>query len=1404
MVINENNTYTNSFTKGMNSDGAYDQIQNTQYTYATNVRVAKNQTLGENQNASRHEGVVAPVLKGVVPGTESTDLLRFGNIIAVDTVDNICTIVTSQDNTIHVYRVDINEAANTAKWIKHIWSHTFENELPGQISTVLYKELENVVKLYIANGSTPIITLRVDDDTDDYETRDVRYLTNCGITPQNRVYINDVLSGHLPAGQIQYTYRFYNKYCNTTQLAPLTNKIQVIDNSRDREEGNAEGSNTSLGFQLYIDVEDYDTTFERMQVFRLAYIHPHQDAEVSLIYDGKIKKTVGNNFVLNDVGIEPLQSLTMEEFASLSGLILIPQVIENNQNYMFCGNITDDTIIRNVQLQQTPSITLAQANVLLSEDCFGTIPVPPTKQFGETTGYYCKVWGQLQTCTKLSDSSISFELPDSNTTIEVPIESYFAERGVNPNLPKSTYNNIFTSSLLRSLRRGETYKYGVVFYDKKGRRSDVISIGDAPVPPIDYTDVLTAPFVPIRQQSGGNPMLFARPIGVAISVPQPKGKNGILTDIEGCQIVRRSSSDIYQNTLLQVALARPVQQGLSTVNTDDAATDITDDKSPYYPSGFLTVNDITIYPHIYSKWIDYVNDPFNITSILSEPWVIANSERFCAFTRNYKLFQAFSSEINFRRDDIIEKLSQSGLRIKEQLYVPERHRMYGTLTKGDTAEMNEGLDFFGGCLTAERNVDNSVIYNEDHEEIRPFNSLNRIFFNRFAAYKLSQSEKADVKWVFNYFMPDQLPVQRTSNGVDECKAVDVKSVKDVVMASWNDGFTNIVRDQENNDIFDGIKKYKSFTTSIDKYLFNNWVSFCKYDLNVGTASAPNQDPGSGDAHVAAEFVGLQSSYREWLTGEGDNDNRRIRNGYIGAGGSSFLLVTKDNLSKFVHNKTSDQLYTSICNITHPTKQENIEGEEYTQYFGFGNYFRLKYNQSTGRYVTLNDSDTLVVFDGDIYITPQEFTTEYKTYNFESVDTLQSTQITNYVPLESKVNTYFDYGMNLLNTNNSSLMFEPGQVEGIVTQERPAHQYNMIYSANDESNDVFTRITTDEKETNNFKQRAYFSEPKTNGEFIDNYLIFKAASFIDVDSKYGQITEMLSDKNMLYYWQEHAFGKFSVNERSLVNDTNGNTIMLGQAGILSRYDYISTQFGMRLYDFCATPTESGIYWVDINNKAVVGGSGNQAVNYGEHVGVQNILNQKLTTEIPKVDYDLQNNELICKCLNRGTEQLIFNVKFNMATSVYNREYVDIANIKNHLYTISKRFDFTKINYIGSNSNSAYLQPMTVEFVVNPAASVTKVFDNQCIIPIDRSAWNSTKFAETEMSFKTDLYDKMKYKMVDAYNDREGNITFAIPRFGNNNYGNRMRGKWMAVGVNVAKPTNYTTISHVLTKYRQSFS
>ena len=1456
MVINENNSYINSFTKGMNSDTAFDQINNAQYIYGQNIRITKNQLLSSSGDySSVHEGIVTPVPSGVDLSSLSLNVPN-QRIIAVCSVDQIAIVVTTNGSDLYVWKFTVDEVANRATGMKKVWFATgvWSNDAPNKISAVLYKELENVIKLYMATGKHPIISLRVDDESDGNYIKNgtpvpTDSLINNREIPDKRVVIDDVTSGRLTTQQVQYTYRYYNKYGNTTQLAPLTNKIQVIDSSRSKETGNAENTETSVGLSLSINASGYRERYEKIQVYRLSYITPGHDAEVSLIYDGDIKDN--DTFVLHDIGIDPLQKLSMEEFAAMSGLILIPQTIEQNQEYMFCGNITDDTILKNVSLDTAGSITEVTATVVLSDKVDGDIPDPGKH-------YYKDEYSTL------SDGS--------------SILDYFTERGVNPQIVKASYNDMITSSLLRSLRRGEKYKYALVFYDNKGRRTDVMSLDEKSIS--NYNT--SRPF----ECTGGK--LLAHPIGVKIQLPTLTGDPDAISSIVGCQVIRRSSSEVYQSTLLQVALARPISQALLDTNIQEIsdASDSVTKKSPFYPSGFMSVNGLYIYPSYYYKTGVSAPNGQNLGFYAD----------LRARTRNHKLYQIFSSEIDFRRNDVLSRVNTSDTNIEEMLYVSSVFARYtnstkdatydGTLPSSMTASANssyytpqettrtynvgvvqgEGNMFAVGTLSTsaqsvllsvdDPNVtdiqfmrlepnslvagpvmsiaDNvlshsnvvdfintaavanrSIVIKVDlqysptvltvNTRISPVNYDSQegtIGINRMRVPKLSSDQKQARHWIFNFY-------KTTGGQYSSFGTQNVNQIKDVKIPEWNSGFSEVQRNEE-EDIYTAIKKYKSFTTNIDSYVYNNWISFAKYDLRPGEESQANMDytTEGGQGPNSAELLGRTKRYRNWLDETvypNDQNNYQVRIGYIGAGPSCFLLTTEQDSGLFPLQ--SNAFYTSICNITHEAKTSNVQADEFTQYYGFGNYFNVSYNADG----TPKNNGELTVFDGDIYITPHELGTMYKAYDFNSMDTLQSTQIVNYIPLESKVNTYFDYGMNLVNTQSENLLYEPGYIDGVTTQDRPLHQYNMIYSDNDASNDVFTLISTDKNETNSFKQRTYYSDLKTNGEFVDNFLIFKAAQFIDVDSKYGQITNLLTDKNMLYYWQDHACGKFSVNERSLINDQNSNTIMLGQAGILSRYDYISTRYGMRLYDFCARSTEGGVFWIDINNKAIAGLAESKAINVGEQFNIQNLINRYITSGTPHVDYDLQNDEVLCKFL--GEDQMVLNIKYNLGTSIYTRRYDFMLYIKNHLYGLTvdntnQKLNIKKHNYL-EQANS-FLYPLAVSFIVNPMASVTKVFDSQQFVPIKRTVFGGTVdqaafLNGTVMSFESDIINKEFSGDMEPYTDREGNIVYNIPRYTvGNGYGNRIRGKWLRVNVKSTNPSEFLTISHVITKFRQSYS
>lgn len=1381
----------------MNSDQAYDQLSNTNYTFGKNIRITKNQLIGDETGdySSVHEGIITPVYAGYkVPGIEDEEWLKDQEILACDTVGNLGVIVTKECKedawrlNIHRFKLEDDDITELDENFLYIEDSRIENIT--QVSVVLYKELDNVIKLYIATGIWPILTIRVDESvtSNPNNATDVNSLINNRILPTDPVYIQATISGALKTSQVQYTYRFYNKYGIATRLAPLTNKIQVIDSNRNKETGNAEDTTTSVGFSLQIkNIKNYG--FERMQIYRIQYIKENEDANVYLIYDGDKQSQ------FNDVGIDPLQELTMEEFASLSGIQIIPDVIEYNQDYMFAANVKDDTIITDIEIDTNPVINIVDTSVLISKPS-GDYILPNTSNENFVRS------GQ--------DIKILKYDAEGHTSTGVTVYDYFEDRNIKTEQVYNTYNNIFTSSLLRSLRRGETYKYGIVYYDNIGRRSDVLPIGDIDIPEINtYSDKGGCIFF------NDNSKTYAYPAGVEIRLPQPKkiGSDELVPNIVGCQIVRRSSKDIYQKTLLQVALARPIRQGLKKNTYADSWT-----QSPYYPSGFLTTDYM-----ITSGYYGWVTG-----AIVRQEGVSGNSSVYGdVFTNdekvlensanNYKntgLFQIFSSEIDFRREDVQSRLSANDCYLNPSyiLYPTSNIQQLNDITyqQLNPKDNIRGLRFAVQQWNDGENNKNSIF-------IQKRTLLDNVYMTT-----LGQCDKTSDHLVYNYNISDS-----KETGY-KYKLIDVKDVK---IPKWYEGFSNIK--YAGAQLVGGVKQYKSYTTSIDEYIFNNWVSFGLYDLQVYDENQPNtfRDNNEND-WATAQFLYDEDPHQHAQTRDvfdSDTLAASYGNGFIGPG-PSCLLAALDTKNLYNTDGNSESFYdalyigdnaqlgTYVCNIQHDVSLMNAESDEVVQYFGFGNYFNLKLEGNKYKVVhnyKNTTDDYMIVFDGDIYITPHELTTEYKTYDFNSHDTLESMQVTNYVPMESKVNTFFDYGMNYLNTQSANLLYEAGSIEGIVTQDRPSHQYNMIYSTNDQSNDVFSLISTDKNETNNFPQRTYYSEPKINGEFIDNFNVFKAVSFIDVNSKYGEVTNLLTNKNTLFYWQDTAFGKFSVNERSLINDQNGNTIMLGQAGILSRFDYINTKYGMRLYDFCATAAEDKVYWVDINNRAVVVGNTNEAVNLGEQLNVQNIINKNIdVNKIPKTDYDLQNNEILFKCL-KDNQQIVFNIKYNIATSIYNRDYSDIVYIDNHMYGINDKGLFTKYNYLSVEQNDGYLSPVQLSFVVNNATSTTKVFDSQQIVPIKRNEYSTSpaedlewfvgKFfdKDTTTEFETDILG-VNNNTIEPHTDREGNIIYNVPRFGNNDWGNRMRGKWLRTSIDKETPHEFFTISHVITKLRQSYS
>lgn len=1537
MDTNQNNIHINSFTKGMNTDTSLDMVSNEQYVFGQNIRITTNTMLGVMQSANTKEGVVVPIPVGDDIITEGDTEVFGSTILAVASIGNIGAVIVRQDDDFwSIYRVELTDEQKL-KFTK-IFTSDVEVEVGvKQFSVVINKETDKIIKLYIADGVHELMQINIHLDCDTYNQN----LTSCEqlisnyYFPQNKVQIIKKISGRLKTSQIQYTYRLYRKHGVRSKLAPLTSKIQVIDDGRDKEIGNAEDSVTSIGFKLQVPLKDSDLLiFDRIQIYRLSYVKQNTDSIIELIYDNDILPIVNNDeqyVKINDNGIDTLQQLSIDEFVSLDTLNNVPKCIEQNQNYLFEGNVEDETQLKmrdfdfdsrayqytlsdkiilyredDTSYSSTPKVFYSPDDITekdrqytlnkysdcnITHDMFDVQNITMFDKDGYVGGTGKNVsWRFITTDVPIFKNSTNSTIPEFDSSDTTPRQLYYLKGSTDkylimpgiipqyklgikleqeeiPNTTTNTvllnngirdnirvnYNDRFTSSLFRSLKRDETYRYGIVLYDKFGRHSDVQWIGDIKTPEdklfhitnksdytpisedIDYTgygESDTSDFPEQIHKDENLSVSFASDIKLGpypvtvdniddlqvntiynessyfnLVVYYPSGASGnIMTGVvdntphqsqAGTSFKRYSANISIQKEIIDKQLYITISsinmqlQSKGELNTPNVHCiynlDVTfninirqGDNTEYVcarPIGIefklhnIVDKDISGYQIVMcEKSLDYTKNIMQVATSRPVRQQIYSSttsqKRYSPYypsfilTSNYQdiqlstttdvedffmkglvgnvdnedLFQVFSPEIQIAQNDSVQVLQSSVLQLTPAYYAygPNYKEVNDLVSKGF-----EALDVYYSRLLVIRDL---------------FNGSNIGNHN---------DDKQSLSYVFNI-----------NNYYDDCvhndySPVSIQNVSNTLSAGWNDGVTNVqLGGSDKTGPVSGILAYKSFSTSIGNREFNNWVSNGMYNLRA-TTSQTNE--GLTDKNSAVLLK--------------DADKRSLQtSGYIGPGPASLLIKTESKINNLFLNDTS-LLPIAICNITHEASQFSGYTEterQYDTYYGFGCYRNI-----------VNGNDKCYTFNGDVYITPMEVVSMYKTYNFNSGDTIPSAQFIYYIPIESKINTFFDYGMNYRNTQSKNLQLEPGEITGVATQDRPQYQYNMIYSDNNKSNDVFFAQSLEDT-VDTYSQRIFYSELKTAGENIDRWADFKPLNYIDADTRHGAITNLLTAKDILYFWQEKAFGKLSVNERSLVTDNNSNTIQLGQGGVLQRTDYISTQYGMRPQDFSAINIDGQIFWIDIMNNAIVTSNGQAVTNYGEAMNVQNIINERLSQDTPKINYDVQNNELLCKCLDGGN-QLVFNIKLNVASSVYTRDYQSMIQFDNTLYGLwSKK----KYNNIAGDNGTL---DSTISFTVNVNSSTTKVFDDQEMVVINpkKDFLNNKTF-----EFETNICENATLS-IDGYTDREGNIKFSIPRENNAEYGGRIRGKWMKETINDNSETTYA-LSHILTKFRQSFS
>lgn len=1621
MDIN-NNQQINTFVKGLDTDSSDFIIDNQSYRNANNIRL-----IGDRFGSN----ISAQLIEGNVLITKFDENI---NIIQTCCVRDYGVIIAKNNNKLEIYTIKESEITQQPKLIfKSIEDYNIDI-----VSVNIRYESDNNIKLYIADGQHPLLSINIVDSLYDNnynpENTILSLYTYPQVTFKKPIFLG-LVSGNLNGGQYQYSYQLYKKFGNSSEISPTTLMIPVINNTQYKTGNNIKGVNqdeqSGSGIKIQIPKSESSAYLDRIKIYRIHYVQNGQEPTIDIVYDGKYT----NNMIFTDNGIQGLQSVTTEEYNSISGIHIIPKVIDSKNDYLFAANIKqqssdtfDDFDARAYSFGISGECVLTKAynnsqieaqmsNFTIQDlpqnyDCYNSSMNPntvydslnsqmftPASKFDVSAGSLDLIYGgfgknisyaiivtEIDADTVEATDNDQFDLSYENGKIKFnnqpigtkgmsigkdrridPIQfnkiryGYISHSGEIISKDKNdndlfcdlstfvksdnsddlwTYGNPKISYTLKSLRRGETYRYGIILYDKYGNSSNVKWISDIKIPEMYVSGF--EPFISHGYTEYDKRIdLKVRPVGIQFKVDLSDER---FKDVVSYEIVRCNRKESDVKNITQGVLSRSIVK-----NTYDDSKTVQNVKYPYSPSGWLTTAKYWIGDD-YKYRLNKDNVKFEYCGLEADNF------------GNNSIYQFISPESSYVKDSTFDLLKDKQISLQPLLYMfgmsngvpnkiseestdkespfqtidnwtcndlenPKRYisryinpspsnchirlsslsrdnsfnenhygddkvdnystwRDYlkeGRYVSNDSIMMNQGVfqyELFNRTMEAEPENQISVGSHEEGEVCLPIYSATQsngkrypqngwfikpgdhLQWNNYLKYVYDDKNFTAVRdysyayiKLYNfskniYYNPKYTTDDKFSNETTlYVPSVDfyntLYNIKDI-QKSEDYGWNDFAENEEDSRV----AKYNTKITLIGNESYNNYVTGGLYNESKFIDNDSNNDEfpykqftGPAGSCFILNVQRQNENYTDVLsqtsccdsiissTGHNDyiNKLKPVNTNIQGAYPYSAISIGFNNISNIVSelDHTKFKVNTSYGNIYKYMYKPSIFGtylcniQQYITPYGGSSYSEKQLNvyNSYGNYYS-SENNSVFIFDGDTFIQPFEYVSMHKMYDSKITSPLNTTVIYS-IPVETSINLSmsngYEFSKNTDNVYSTNLQIEPGSVNNLLTQEDKGYSYNTAYSINNTAR-VYSAETEDDKDSslNTYDVRCYYSGLKTNNEYVDSWSIFKPSDYIDVDPRYGEITNIRTFHNELLYWQDKAFGKYNVNEQSIITDDNNTSLILGTGGVLTRYDYIINTNGMKKDELCDTQSDSTLYWWDHNKNEIVGYSTGSYPNVLSKIKtVQNAINNitsdtnKGGKDKPTLYFDKKYNDVVFDIFN--DKALVYNEMIQQFVSFYDYKPNGVA----------KQISFNKDQYV-IDSTGIYLQNKTkdgntelfgvslypsIEYIINSNYTMVKVFDIQTF---------GGYFKDSNYTDNTnDLYFRYNTKSANDFNYQSSETTgrsvvnleydyrLTIPRNNNEQLGNRMRGKTMTCTIGSNSNSNNFLLQYITTKYRISW-
>lgn len=541
------------FTKGLNRDISKYKFPNDAYYYLLNGRILTDDDATMSDIINLKGNSVANIT--ITASRVSYNIIGYctiGNDIILFYTQTSATGVDDYSSISKIDRLIYN--SNDSYTQLQIWSGTGLNfRVDKKIKAIGRVEDSDITKIYWTDNNESFKYLHLENGASNVKDFDITgYTSNI-----NSVQFSKYTSGSLKQGVIYYSYRFLKRYGSNTKYTTLSLPIPIAREVDPNDIANAKGDdvynvetsfNAGIGISGTITIADsyvlgfYDT----IEIVSLWQSSKYSIPDVTIVNRINIDSS-NPTYYFSDDGTTNYGTVEYSEFLNQIADFTAKDVVTKD-NRLFVGNITEHTFDvdadatwvgkspgdewdarsyrfdnltlpnNNCQLRDADTTTThtyitgpspAYGAPVVTEDCFNiynkitSTPADALNTFGGQQKY--KVDG-----TTLGGSGLNISYNFYKTAKELMNISQ-----TSPGLSKANTQDHL--GFIKGFQRDEIYRFGIVFFDNKGRSSFAKWIGDIRIPKISDSGTGFTSY-PVSTFSSGSGLITVNTLHVNFTI----------------------------------------------------------------------------------------------------------------------------------------------------------------------------------------------------------------------------------------------------------------------------------------------------------------------------------------------------------------------------------------------------------------------------------------------------------------------------------------------------------------------------------------------------------------------------------------------------------------------------------------------------------------------------------------------------------------------------------------------------------------------------------------------------------------------------------------------------------------------------------------------------------------------